>query len=68
MGTGAARWAGTNQRFLRIQLAGPISAYILMAATTGNLAGPTTIRRLLFRTDVRFMGVGQRDHLHRGNG
>ena len=41
--TEAARWVDTSPLLLRTRIAGPISAFIPTAATTGNLAGPTTI-------------------------
>ena len=56
MGTEAALWAGTSRVILRIQIAGPISAFTPTAATTGNLAGRTTILPLRhFGQHVCFM-------------
>ncbi len=57
MGTEAARWAGTSRPRLRIQIAGPISAFTPTAATTGNLAGPTITPPLLTSGTCTFPGM-----------
>ena len=44
--TGAALSAGISRPLLRIQIAGPISAFTTTAATTANLAGPTITQAL----------------------
>src|SRR6187401_952714 len=58
MGTEAAPWAGTSRARLQIQIAGaPISAFTATAATTGNLAGLTTILPLHTMETCMFHGT-----------